>query len=90
MELGASIFVSANKNLWRATEEFGLSRYNFENDDAQDDETGIWDGEAFVLRMGAGNDWMGSWWNTLKVLWRENTMKDNEKDSMYSNPIRHV
>lgn len=70
MELGASIFVRANKNLWRATDEFNLTRVDFEDADVQDDETGIWDGEEFVLRVGAGKGWVGSWWNTLKVVWR--------------------
>ncbi|TCD60722.1 hypothetical protein EIP91_009628 [Steccherinum ochraceum] len=70
MELGASIFVRANKNLWRATHEFNLTRVDFEDAEVQDDETGIWDGEEFVLRVGSGKGWVGSWWNTLKVVWR--------------------
>ncbi|TFK57561.1 FAD/NAD(P)-binding domain-containing protein [Heliocybe sulcata] len=67
VELGASIFVKANKNLWRAAEEFNLTRYNFEEDD---DETGIWDGEKFVLTLGGGKSFWSSWWDNLKVLWR--------------------
>lgn len=70
MEIGASIFVRANKNLWRATEEFGLNRTDFEDTDGREDETGIWDGEQFVFTMGAGNGWLGSWWNSLRVVWR--------------------
>ncbi|KAH8079076.1 FAD/NAD(P)-binding domain-containing protein [Cristinia sonorae] len=69
MELGASIFVRANKNLWRATEEFNLTRTGFTGDD-DGDETGIWDGEKFVFTMGASNGWLGGWWNSLKVVWR--------------------
>ncbi|KAF6766488.1 Prenylcysteine lyase-domain-containing protein [Ephemerocybe angulata] len=61
IELGASIFVKANKNMWRASEEFNLTRRTFKDEDY---ETGIWDGEQFILTFG------GSWWDTLKVLWR--------------------
>ena len=46
IELGASIFVGANKNLWRATDEFGLERIAFSDDD---DPLGFWDGEKFVF-----------------------------------------
>ena len=46
VEQGASIFVQANKNLWRATDEFGLERSNFEDGD---DTMGVWDGEKFVM-----------------------------------------
>ncbi len=48
VELGASIFVGVNKNLKRATHEFNLSVYGFE-DEAGD--LGIWDGEQFVFRV---------------------------------------
>jgi hypothetical protein len=47
MELGASIFVAANKNLWRATDVFNLTRIEFEDDSIEDDSVGIWDGETF-------------------------------------------
>lgn len=46
LELGASIFVDANKNLMRASKEFNLTLTAFEEDDAV---TGIWDGQNFVL-----------------------------------------
>ncbi|KAI0073842.1 hypothetical protein K474DRAFT_1666124 [Panus rudis PR-1116 ss-1] len=65
MELGASIFVKPNKNMWRATEEFGLERYDFEDEDGS---TGIWDGSQFVLTVGQSR--VGSWWDSVKVLWR--------------------
>lgn len=48
IELGASIFVKANKNMWRASEEFNLTRRDFKD---QDFETGIWDGEQFLLSV---------------------------------------
>lgn len=46
IELGASIFVDANKNLMRASKEFNLSFNDF-GDEFSD--TGIWDGSKFVL-----------------------------------------
>ncbi|KAF8349812.1 Prenylcysteine lyase-domain-containing protein [Amanita rubescens] len=61
VELGASIFVKANKNLWRATEEFNLTRRDFKE---LNYEIGIWDGEAIVVSFG------NSWFDTLKLLWR--------------------
>lgn len=70
MELGASIFVDANKNLCRATKEFGLNRTDFEDTDGREDDTGIWDGETFVFRMGSSKGWLGSWWNSIRVVWR--------------------
>ena len=48
IELGGSVFVRANKVLWRATEEYGLERFRFEN---KEDEMGIWDGQKFVLTV---------------------------------------
>jgi len=48
LELGASIFVSANKNLWRASDEFNLTRSDFETGST----TGIWDGEQFIFTVG--------------------------------------
>jgi prenylcysteine oxidase/farnesylcysteine lyase len=49
VELGASIFVDVNKNLQRATREFDLPRYGFED---QDGALGIWDGEQFLYTVG--------------------------------------
>ncbi|KAG1825546.1 Prenylcysteine lyase-domain-containing protein [Suillus subaureus] len=66
LELGASIFVDANKNLMRASKEFNLTLTAFEDDDSN---TGIWDGQNFVLVMESGS-YLKSWWATLKVLWR--------------------
>ena len=49
VELGASIFIEDNKNLWRATEEFKLERVNFED---EDESVGFWDGEEFLFVVG--------------------------------------
>ena len=51
VELGASIFVKVNKNLWRASEEFGLERVVFE--DEANAIMGFWNGEEFVLTVRA-------------------------------------
>ena len=49
-ELGASIFVKVNKNMWRAVDEFGLERIKFDSDD-DEGVMGIWDGHEFVLTV---------------------------------------
>ena len=51
IELGASIFVRANKNLWRATDEFGLARVDFADSGSGEDTMGIWDGAEFRLMV---------------------------------------
>ncbi|KAG5339896.1 hypothetical protein C0989_003043 [Termitomyces sp. Mn162] len=60
LELGASIFVAANKNLWRASDEFNLTRQAF----SAGGRTGIWDGEDLVFTFG------DSWWDTIKAIVR--------------------
>ncbi|KAH8831889.1 Prenylcysteine lyase-domain-containing protein [Flagelloscypha sp. PMI_526] len=50
VELGASIFIEANKNLWRAADEFGLTRGpNDQNTEPY--EVGVWDGKDVVLDL---------------------------------------
>lgn len=46
LELGASIFVPANKNLWRAAEDFNLTR-----EDDLDGDLGIWDGDKLLVSV---------------------------------------
>lgn len=48
VELGASIFVDANKNLLRAANEFNLSLYGFDDEDG---DMAIWDGERISHRV---------------------------------------
>ncbi|GAA5964487.1 hypothetical protein JCM3765_006303 [Sporobolomyces pararoseus] len=63
IELGASIFVEANKNLQKAVKEFGLETTKY--GEQENGETGIWDGEKFVFKeSGRG------WWDKTKLLWR--------------------
>lgn len=47
VELGASIFVKANKNLWRAADEFNLTRRDFRDENG----LGIWDGEKLLFTV---------------------------------------
>ncbi|KDQ15081.1 hypothetical protein BOTBODRAFT_145345 [Botryobasidium botryosum FD-172 SS1] len=65
-ELGASIFVKANRNLMRAAKEFNLTLMDFQD---EGDSLGIWDGENFLLQTSGGSGISG-WWETLKMLWR--------------------
>ncbi|KAF5377177.1 hypothetical protein D9615_006339 [Tricholomella constricta] len=60
LEVGASIFVSANKNIWRASDEFNLTRREFD----QGGQTGVWDGEELLFSFGDG------WWHTVKAILR--------------------
>ncbi|GAA5936916.1 uncharacterized protein JCM15063_000100 [Sporobolomyces koalae] len=63
IELGASIFVAANKNLNKAVKEFNLVATAYGQD--EDGDTGVWDGEQFVFKeSGRG------WWDKTKLLWR--------------------
>ncbi|GAA5837448.1 hypothetical protein JCM3766R1_000446 [Sporobolomyces carnicolor] len=64
IELGASIFVAANKNLAKAVREFNLTTTGYGRDDDEDD-VGIWDGERFVFKQ-SGRDW----WDKVRIIWR--------------------
>ncbi|CUA71609.1 hypothetical protein RSOLAG22IIIB_09699 [Rhizoctonia solani] len=65
VELGASIYVDANKNIARAVKEFNLSTVEYGD---ENQETGIWDGSEFVLTLSDGG-WK-KWWTTAKLFWR--------------------
>ncbi|KAF9270773.1 hypothetical protein L218DRAFT_889560 [Marasmius fiardii PR-910] len=79
VELGASIFVKANKNLWRATEVFNLTLKSFKDEDG---DTGIWDGEKILLTMGS------SWWDTAKMIWRYGINAPRRTDSIVKSMIQ--
>ncbi|KDR85286.1 hypothetical protein GALMADRAFT_51898 [Galerina marginata CBS 339.88] len=81
LELGASIFVEANKNLWRASDEFNLTRRDFHD---QDYETGIWDGEKVLVSFSGG------WWDTAKVLWRYGFLSPKRTESFVRNMINRI
>ncbi|TFK76732.1 hypothetical protein BDN72DRAFT_890547 [Pluteus cervinus] len=79
VELGASIFVRANKNLWRASEEFQLNRTAFDDIDAA---LGIWDGENLLFT------YKGGWWDTAKLLWRYGYLSPTRTDSIVQKVIQ--
>ncbi|KIO16489.1 hypothetical protein M407DRAFT_85972 [Tulasnella calospora MUT 4182] len=47
-KLGGSVFVRANKNMFRATEEFGL---NVTDLSREDDDMTVWDGDQVILTV---------------------------------------
>ena len=73
----------SNKNLYRATQLFGISTFDLGDDDSN---LGIWDGEKFIITVClqilplsllflhlpklTSQGFLGRWWDTLKVLWR--------------------
>lgn len=65
VELGASIFVDANKNMVKAAKVFGLELVD--NSDGGDRGMGIWDGEKFVYQEGRGG-WGFGYWDLAKLL----------------------
>lgn len=77
VELGASIFVPANRILVNATEEFNLSVEQLEQSAAQANlygismgtvspKIGVWDGTQLVVELEEGD----SWWDLAKLAWR--------------------
>lgn len=58
LEIGGSIFVGVNRNLWRASDEFGLERIAWDEDDGTD---GVWDGQQFRITV-----------STLRLCWNTN------------------
>lgn len=49
VELGASVFVGSNKNLWRAADEFNLTRIPFKSKAAEG--FGMWDGSNVIFAV---------------------------------------
>ncbi|KAF8203830.1 Prenylcysteine lyase-domain-containing protein [Pholiota molesta] len=81
LELGASIFVEANKNLWRASDEFNLTRRGFHSENY---ETGVWDGEELLFSFSGG------WWDTTKMLWRYGFFSPRIVDSYVANMVKQI
>lgn len=69
VELGASIFVKANRNLVAAAEEFGLLTKGVGGARAKESPVilGIWNGKEFVFRQNYGDYY---WWNVAKLFWK--------------------
>ncbi|KAF7306595.1 Prenylcysteine lyase [Mycena indigotica] len=63
VELGASIFIPKNRNMWRAVDEFNLTRRDFQDEEG----LGIWDGEKLLFTTTGG--WW-SYWDAAKALLR--------------------
>ena len=71
VELGASIFVQANRNLVSAANELGL---NFKRSNASIQKSfkvGVWDGQNFVFVQDESDY---DWWNTAKLIWQYGLM----------------
>jgi prenylcysteine oxidase/farnesylcysteine lyase len=69
IELGASIFVEANKNLMKATEKFGLQKTRLtaladQVTTASRPGLGVWNGNQFLFEE------TGSYWDSVKAIWR--------------------
>ncbi|GAN05753.1 FAD/NAD(P)-binding domain-containing protein [Mucor ambiguus] len=69
IELGASIFVEANKNLMMAVEKFGLNKTRLtalekEVSAKNRPGLGVWNGKEFLFEES------GSYWDSMKALWR--------------------
>ncbi|KAJ3489421.1 hypothetical protein NLI96_g2134 [Meripilus lineatus] len=84
MELGGSVFVKANKNLWRASDEFGFERFDFEEGSST---MAIWDGTEFLLKMGGKGRFYDDWFDSLKVLWRYGYNAPSKTKSLVNNMI---
>ncbi|KAL8752858.1 MAG: hypothetical protein Q9184_005601 [Pyrenodesmia sp. 2 TL-2023] len=69
VELGASIFVKVNHNLFTAAEAFGLPIQSMRISRKSDrpEVLGVWDGEGFVFTQSDGSN---SYWNIAKLLWK--------------------
>lgn len=65
VELGASIFIEANKILWEASQEFNLDLKDPSSD--ADRLTVIWDGDKFVYESASNLSW---WWDVAKLLFK--------------------
>lgn len=66
VELGASIFVEANKILKDAASEFGLHPQNYQSVGDELEVLGIWNGEKFVYKQKG----KASWFDLAKMFWK--------------------
>ncbi|KAK2808418.1 hypothetical protein FQN50_004803 [Emmonsiellopsis sp. PD_5] len=69
IELGASIFVKANKNLIKASKKFGLKLRSADHGQPKESthNMAIWDGRQFVYLQQSGGFY---WWSVVKLLYR--------------------
>ena len=72
VELGASIFVEANRILYNAVKEFGFELVGGPTDEIRRpegknaSEFGVWNGDEFVYM----HDGHNQWWDLSKLIWR--------------------
>ena len=68
-ELGASIFVKANRNLFSAAQEFGLTIEEAADTVSKEFSAalGVWDGKEFVFVQMKG---ARTWWDLARLLWK--------------------
>ena len=69
VELGASIFVKINHNLYSAVKTFDLEiiDYGASKIDNTPKVLGVWNGEKFVFEQ---SDASYGWWNIVKLFWK--------------------
>jgi prenylcysteine oxidase / farnesylcysteine lyase len=98
LELGASIFIEADQNLWRASNEFNLTRRDFRGESY---DSGIWDGQNILFSVCSKLrvqelrskyhpffvQFNGGWWDTAKMLWRYGYMSPQRTENLYENII---
>jgi prenylcysteine oxidase/farnesylcysteine lyase len=68
-ELGATIFVKANRNLWKAAGRFNLTLQEGHGGGSTEEKGGVavYDGETFVYHEAVGSSY---YWNLAKLLWK--------------------
>ncbi|KAK2873308.1 hypothetical protein FQN49_002458 [Arthroderma sp. PD_2] len=83
IELGASIFVEANRNLMKAAKTFGLTIQGAGDARPKEatDNLGVWDGSKFVFQQREGTY---RWWNIIQLLWRYGWAPMRAQDLMKS------
>jgi prenylcysteine oxidase/farnesylcysteine lyase len=76
VELGGSIFIKANRHMWRASEEFNLTRRDFSKE-GNTEGLGVWDGQKLLFSLSGG------WLDTAKVIWRYGITSPMRTDKAY-------
>jgi prenylcysteine oxidase/farnesylcysteine lyase len=79
-EIGASIFVDANRNLMRAAKEFNLTFRDFDGEDP-DNDLGIWDGKDILFQS------KGSWWDNARAWWRYGYSAPKRTDALVATMV---
>ncbi|RSH90653.1 hypothetical protein EHS25_001258 [Saitozyma podzolica] len=67
VELGASIFVEANRHMVKAAKLFNLT---IVDPDFGESGVGIWDGEEFLYITSLSKSLFSGWWDALSAAWR--------------------